>query len=61
MKERTNSESRAYAEGYKASYQQFLAYLKGKYTKREAIDRMRLIVEAVSSTLFEKESEDKDE
>ena len=58
MRLRTESEMKAYIDGYNDSFKQFCEYLTGKHTVRGAIDHMKLIVAIVNGTVTTKESEE---
>lgn len=57
MKKRTESEIRAYIDGYNASFEQFKNCLDmGLIKNRKAADKMEIFVKAVNS-IIEKEGE----
>ena len=49
MRQRTEGEIKAYVDGYCACYKQFCEYLRNRKSVREAVEKMELLVTAVTN------------
>lgn len=58
MRQRTNDEIKAYADGYNDCFKQFCDCLRGRKSVMDSVRKMRLYKEAVNAVVSTKGDED---